>query len=93
MTFIADNQPYKKITVQLSVMEKREYKNCFEGVEGLGKVCVLNERFNHILTIDRYFYDLELKAKRHEISMEYAVCQRKCVTLRIGTYAISENNV
>ena len=50
----------------------------------------MNERFNRILTVDRYFYDLELKAKRHEISREYSVCQRKCVTLRIGIYAISE---
>lgn len=36
-----------------------------EGVNGLEKACVLNERFNKILTVDRYFYDLELKAKRH----------------------------
>ena len=31
-----------------------------------------------------------LKAKRYEISREYAVCQRKCVNLRIGIYAISK---
>ena len=36
------------------------------------------------------FYDLGLKAKRHDISREYAACQRKYVTLRIGIYAISE---
>ena len=39
---------------------------------------------------NRYFYDLGLKAKRHIISREYAVYQRKCITLRIGIYAISE---
>ena len=59
-------------------------------MKGLEKECVLDEIFNYILTVDRYFYDLGLKAKRHEISREYAVCQRKCVTLRIGIYAISE---
>ena len=51
---------------------------------GLEKASVLNERFNQILTTNRYFYNLERKAKRHEISREYAVCQRKCVTLRYG---------
>ena len=59
-------------------------------MKGLEKSWVLNERFNRILTVDRYFYDLELKAKRHEISREYSVCQRKCINLRIGIYAISE---
>ena len=39
---------------------------------------------------NRDFYDLGLKAKRHIISIEYAVYQRKCITLRIGIYAISE---
>ncbi len=33
---------------------------------------------------------LGLKAKRLEISREYTGCQRKCITLRIGIYAISE---
>ena len=31
-----------------------------------------------------FFCDLVLKAKRYEISREYAVCQQKCVNLRIG---------
>lgn len=46
MIFIAENQPCKEITVQLSVMEKREGKSCFEGVNGLEKACFLSERFN-----------------------------------------------
>lgn len=40
MTFIAENQPYKKITVQLSIREKWERKSCFQGVKGLEKSCV-----------------------------------------------------
>lgn len=35
-----------------------------------------------------FFCDLVLKAKRHEILREYAVCQQKCVNLRIGICAI-----
>lgn len=62
-------------------------------MNGLEQACVLNERLNQTLTVGRHFYDLELKAKRHEILREYAVCQRKYVTLCIGIYAISENNV
>lgn len=54
-------------------------------MKGLEKECVLDEIFNYILTVDRYFYDLEWKAKRQYISREYAVCQRKCVTLRMAT--------
>ena len=65
MTFITENQPYKKITVQLSVKEKREWKSCFEGVNWLEKACLLDERFNQFLTIDRHFYILRLKATRH----------------------------
>ena len=33
---------------------------------------------------------LNLMRQPCEISREYAVCQRKCVTLHIGIYAISE---
>lgn len=46
MTFIVGNQPYKKITVQLSVKGKRERKSCFRGVKGLEKVSILSEPFN-----------------------------------------------
>lgn len=46
MTFISENQLYKKITVQLSVKEKWERKSCFRGVKGLEKASVLDERFN-----------------------------------------------
>lgn len=55
MTFISENQLHKKITVQLSVKEKWERKSCFRGVKGLEKGCVLNERFNYILTVDKIF--------------------------------------
>lgn len=33
-------------------------------MKGLEKECVLDEIFNYVLTVDRYFYDLEWKAKR-----------------------------
>ena len=46
MTFIAENQIYKKITVQLSVKGKEGVKKLLVGNGGLEKVCVLNERFN-----------------------------------------------
>lgn len=58
MTFTADNQPYKKITVQLSVRVNKEWKSCHEGVKGLEKLHVLNEIFNQILTVYKNFYRL-----------------------------------
>lgn len=63
MTFTAENQLYKKITVQLSVRNKRERKSCFEGVNELEKVCVLGEIFNQILTLDKTFYQLMITAR------------------------------
>lgn len=45
-------------------MKRGSEKSCFEGMKGLEKECVFDEIFNYILTVDRYFYDLEWKAKR-----------------------------
>lgn len=38
MTFVIDNQPYKKITVQLSVKEKEGVKKLISGSERIRKV-------------------------------------------------------
>ena len=46
MTFIAENQIYKKITVQLSVKGKEGVKKLLVGNGGLEKAWVLNERSN-----------------------------------------------
>ena len=46
MTFIAENQIYKKITVQLSVKGKEGVKKLLVGNGDLKKAWVLNERFN-----------------------------------------------
>ena len=45
-TFIAEYQPHEKITVQLSVKEKWEWKNCFEGMKSLEKTWVWAVIFN-----------------------------------------------
>lgn len=45
-------------------MKRGSEKSCYEGMKGSEKECVLDEIFNYILTVDRYFYDLEWKAKR-----------------------------
>ena len=39
--FIVENQPYKEMSVQLSIREMRTWKSCFEGMNGLDKACVL----------------------------------------------------
>ena len=66
MTLIVENQQYEKITVQLSVKGKREWESCFEGVKGLERSCVLGERFNYILTSNKFFYNNNRsKRERH----------------------------
>jgi len=49
MTFIADNQLHKKITVQLSVKGKEGVKKLLWGSGRIRKGMCFNERFNNNL--------------------------------------------
>ena len=46
MIFIAENQLYKKITVQLSVKGKEGAKKLLLGMKGLEQTGISRERFN-----------------------------------------------